>query len=454
MKNAANTPLSATPDGPAICSRCGGQLINIQDSPIIPSNLASRSESDPNQVFSSQASHSSQFDLPSPKRRDAEHSSHVQGAYGTDNEHRVRQEFKRRRTSSHHVSKPRTQGSLSDVEVNRRAYSKLHVSRSGNTNPSYWGFPPTYSVPLRRAADDEKDFCQRLTLPPLQTNLMAAVGSPRSDRTNNSSLILFKIKTLSKIAPALNMPWSDHNFSGRGVVIAVDGQHPKLVNTVVKSLGKLLIKDGKYTVNVFEGPNIKSQPGGGVNEYLQVIETWHRISKEIVQFVNTKSDREEPERIADSSSSEASLGVDASKPCSSSVVSPDWSIRNGKDKLENAPMAKANPPIPIALISQYQLTTADSFAHGVQIRDRYNPVEHWQWMASLWRGCVGPDATVYIKDCGIEEIGQYGGGNNPVEDRLSDAKSLLIRRLADSSSDIEERALRRVGFEIEDWLTR
>jgi len=74
-------------------------------------------------------------------------------------------------------------------------------------------------------------------------------------------------------------------------------------------------------------------------------------------------------------------------------------------------------------------------------------------MASLWRACVGPDITVYIRECEREELERYGSGN-PVEVRLSDARTLVVRRPAGSPPDLEEKALRRVGFEVEDFLTR
>jgi HMG box factor len=32
----------------------------------------------------------------------------------------------------------------------------------------------------------------------------------------------------------------------------------------------------------------------------------------------------------------------------------------------------------------------------VPIADAYAPVDHWQWMATLWRGVVGADLVVYV----------------------------------------------------------
>ena len=71
----------------------------------------------------------------------------------------------------------------------------------------------------------------------------------------------------------------------------------------------------------------------------------------------------------------------------------------------------------------------------------------------MWRACVGPDVTVCIHGCGTAEVAHFGGGN-PVEVRLQDARTLVIRQPRDSPGEIEEKALKRVGFELLDYLTQ
>lgn len=92
---------------------------------------------------------------------------------------------------------------------------------------------------------------------------------------------------------------------------------------------------------------------------------------------------------------------------------------------------------------------ADIFACSVPIHDCYTPVEHWQWMASLWRACVGPDITVYMLECSREEVEKLGA----VEIRLVDAKAIILRKASCRAGDgVEHKVLRRMGFEIEDYL--
>jgi HMG box factor len=62
-----------------------------------------------------------------------------------------------------------------------------------------------------------------------------------------------------------------------------------------------------------------------------------------------------------------------------------------------ATAAQTTPRLPIALLpSGFSLTLADRFACAVPIADAYAPVDHWQWMATLWRGVVGADLVVYV----------------------------------------------------------
>lgn len=59
---------------------------------------------------------------------------------------------------------------------------------------------------------------------------------------------------------------------------------------------------------------------------------------------------------------------------------------------------------------------------------------------------------MYIRECEKEELDRLGG--NPVEVRLHDARTVVVRRAAGSPKGIEEKVMRRVGFEIEDFLTQ
>ena len=75
--------------------------------------------------------------------------------------------------------------------------------------------------------------------------------------------------------------------------------------------------------------------------------------------------------------------------------------------LLRAPLSST--PIPIALVPHYQLTTVDSSSIAMPITDSYSPLAHWQWLATLWRGCVGADVTVVIRNADLA-IGEDSPG--------------------------------------------
>lgn len=312
-----------------------------------------------------------------------------------------------------------------------------------------------------------------LKLPPLQTMAPVTPLTPISQSQQLDSSVeatvmtipfLNKIKVLAKISPPLT-PSFHTTPQTRGPVIAIEGQDPHLVQIAVEYLDKLLKKESKYDVRTFEGPELRAPrdtiPESGTSdttaEYLTKISKWHSVSERIVNFVKVASStassvdsRSSPEADV---KSVASLSPKSLVPQTANlhIQSPAHSSENGSEASVLCSQSHS-ALIPVALVPRYQLTTADAFACSTPIHDSYKPLDHWQWMASLWRTCVGPDITVYIRECSREELANVGG--NPVEIRLQDARTIILRKVGGSGRDLEEKALKRVGFEIEDFLTQ
>ena len=101
----------------------------------------------------------------------------------------------------------------------------------------------------------------------------------------------------------------------------------------------------------------------------------------------------------------------------------------------NQSQSSSPSTIPIALIPTYQLSTADRAALRLGIADAYSPVNHWQWLASLWRGCAGPDVSVVI-------TGGIGGvvGSATVEGRRG-----MAGAVGEGASKLEECVEERRG---------
>ena len=119
-------------------------------------------------------------------------------------------------------------------------------------------------------------------------------------------------------------------------------------------------------------------------------------------------------RGADGKSKEKEVHFDASadtstSPRPSSTATPNNSIAVPRPSLAHNTLSHGDGPMPIALVPCYQLTTVDASAISMPIVDSYSPLAHWQWLATLWRGCIGPDVSVVIKstaaagDAGVRE---------------------------------------------------
>ena len=315
-------------------------------------------------------------------------------------------------------------------------------------------FQPQHSVKGHSSGD------LSLRLPPLQTTIAfpgvvnpVASFSQQSESSPESIVkaipVLNKIKLLAKISPPLDLPL----WSLRGPVISVDGQDPILVKTMFDYLNNALQIEGKYNVQAFEGPNIglhnpsseSRQMGNTIADYLHTVSAWHQISDGIRRFVQPST-----EFFALKPTKDVRLGV-SSKTVTPEITNLLRSSTQPSNSVTSQSSAVSGPTTPLALVSRYQLTTADAYACSVPIRDLYGPLDHWQWMASLWRACVGPDITVYIHEYKKDELVHLGG--NLVEVYIHEARAAVVLK-AEGCEGLEDKVLKQVGFVIMDLLAQ
>ncbi|KAE8349725.1 putative HMG box protein [Aspergillus coremiiformis] len=466
--------ISHNPPGSTVCSRCGGRVMNPPVSPEAPFNPNGSSNGS-----GASLQHETITGRGYPCRaKDSDRSSNPLkiGSNGESLPPRQRQweeningspDSKRRRISTQLPNKPSIHRDRSPETSSYPMSPYTTRSDAASSRGSFQMLQPPR--PFRNV----KEYPQpdpSLKLPPLQTT--APVTSSAASVTpyvqEGSSLeatvmtipFLNKIKVLAKISPPLLPSFREGASRRRGAVVSVDGQDPVAVKSVVDYLNSALEKEGRYHTHTFEGPEIRpresyaesGQMGDATVDYLNTISSWHRISDEIVGFIKPSYGSLEPKSVdEDSSTPGASPKASVSKGAETHISSPAQSSENGSVSF-SASSGPASLSVPVALVPRYQLTTADAFACSVPIGDSYAPLDHWQWMASLWRACVGPDITVYVRECEKEELERYGG--NPVEVRLHDARTIVVRRAASSPRELEEKTLKRVGFEIEDYLTQ
>jgi hypothetical protein len=263
-----------------------------------------------------------------------------------------------------------------------------------------------------------------------------------------------KIKVLRKISPPLQPPGPTspaHDI--RGAVVAVEGPDKILLEEVGAFILDYLLKDPSLTIRTWDSATATSQelsmsqakhteitdgtlsaacpliatplapqfPSKFENkdpivEYLSIISNWHSRSEQMAKYITTD-------------------------PSYSTAANHEISTNTN-----STPLTKAPRTLPIALVPNgFSLTISDAFALHTPINDSYAPVDHWQWMATLWRGIVGPDLTVYVTRVGREELGKYEG----VEVR-KDCGAIIVR--ISHVGKMDEKTARRLGFEVVEFV--
>ncbi|KAL4919994.1 hypothetical protein BDW62DRAFT_199405 [Aspergillus aurantiobrunneus] len=465
--------LSHNPPGSTICNRCGGRIMNPPASPdamfapggSVSSGRASQGDMGPGRSYSAdQAQRTMKHGSHGEHRLSRSRQWEESGSQSPDSKRRRTNPQLAFRTDFHrNKSPPRTPYSMPP-----------YAGRADSVNGR--GIGHTMQVPRGlRPVKEHPQPDPSLKLPPLQTAAsMGGSGTPVTPFSQDSFNVeaavmnipfLNKIKLLAKISPQLPSSFREGDSRQRGPVIAVDGQDITVVKTVTEYLGNALRKEGKFRTRTFGGPEILSRKREGSAEpeemgdkqveYFNRISKWHQVSDEIKGFVKWEPSRLSAEPGSgneEDGSPEVSPRTIIPKTADMHISSPPTSSENGSENASSPPETTTTGALPVAIVPRYQLTTADAYACMVPIDDSYNVLDHWQWMASLWRGAVGPDITVYVRECDAQEMKQFGG--NSVEIRLQDAKTVVVRRPANSPKELEEKILKRVGFEIEDYLTQ
>jgi hypothetical protein len=238
-----------------------------------------------------------------------------------------------------------------------------------------------------------------------------------------------KIKVLGRITPPLKDPGpSSPAMQVRGGIIAVEGEDQGAVAELSTWLNDFLARDKEYSPRIAEPPKEPAGKGDvSFEEYFGLIQEWHGRSKDMIKYITTRvaasSGRGSP--ASDTDKDDAMHDPDTNTP----PVSP----------------APAPTPKPVLILPSYQLHASDVYASRIPIQDVYSPMDHWQWMATLWRGTVGPDLTIYIKS-GDKE-GREGGKLVDVNDEVR-----CMTVVKEGSGKFAEAALRRVGFEVGEWV--
>ena len=365
---------------------------------------------------------------------------------------------KRRRNNNDPYN--RNWSSSSPVSFSSQPFSRaLPLSAPGYRNslpgprhmlvqPGSMGPPPPQSpIVPRYQYHTRQGYDESLHLPPLQTHI-SPLGKSTEQRDSQAlgvaAMIMTipfmnKIRVLQKIAPPLRAPGiASPTPAIRGAVVAIEGSEQALLTEIGEFITEYLNKDPFCAVQTWTGPipfmetasssadtamtedehSSKSPSKFGSMkdpfvEYLSVISSWHTKSQEIAKYIIT------PVTKQDSPPIDPTLD--------SNTVEPKYQ----KPKI-----------LPVALLpAGFSLTTSDDFAKRVPINDEYAPVDHWQWMATLWRGIIGPDVTIYTTRAEKSEIETVG-----TVQVNRDYFSIILR--VPETGRMDEVTARRLGFEV------
>jgi len=113
--------------------------------------------------------------------------------------------------------------------------------------------------------------------------------------------------------------------------------------------------------------------------------------------------------------------------------------------------------IPLLLVSNYILRACNAWASALPIGEVYSPADHWSWSATLFRGIVGPDLTVYVKNIDREKEEPVSAGGAVAEamhmkanvEMKDEVGAILVKR---EKGKVEDGAVRRVAFEVGEWV--
>ncbi|KAF9870508.1 HMG box protein [Colletotrichum karsti] len=333
-----------------------------------------------------------------------------------------------------------------------------------------------YSGPSRGSAFDES-----LRLPPLQTQNSPPLGRegdmndrPSAHPSSGHGIansrdayaqsieamimtipFLSKLKVLQKISPTLTPPGpASPDIDTRGAVIAIEGGDPRQLEQVGTAIHRSLLGLSEIDLKIWceapasplsttsaeedtkmnDGASIASsrksshsQPTLHASElfssYMQTMMKWHEKSREIVKHITTKPVFGPEEQPPNRRASEGEL------------------VASRHDLTSTPSLAKT----PIALLpAGFSLTISDKYACMIPISDSYAPVDHWQWMSTLWRGIIGPDLVIYVKTAAEDEVARAGA----VEFK---GPGVMVIRIAHGKS-LDEKTERRVCFEVVEWI--
>ena len=390
------------------------------------------------------------------------------------------------------------------------------ISASGRFPISSSAAPP--------AASRSRQGSDALRLPPLQTSGAAHPPGqqPKSLEATLASLsFIAKIKLIGKIAiplsqqarlSALPQARTPHH----GAIITVEGDDAAATAAAARDIHAALARMGDFEVHAWPGPALPPTANASMVDVMELVQGWHRKAPEIRRLLRGEDGGGSDAMEVDAAERRPAVPEDTRRDSSmSGMVSPHDRRQHGKpdgeergtkrkssaisgeeDEQEAArkssrgsssaspsrsprstsPSSTTPGPstttngngagkIPVLLIPQYILHACDVWAAAVRCADMYSPSDHWQWLATLWRGVVGADFTVYVRG-GSQDAADSASAVSPRHQQQQQQQQsppqtsveirpelgTMVLRTAERSGRVDTGAVRRCAFEVGEWV--
>lgn len=218
--------------------------------------------------------------------------------------------------------------------------------------------------------------------------------------------------------------------------MAVEGDDLQAVQELTQWLNEFLSKDEEYVSRIAEPPKLPGDSKGevGFEDYLELISEWHGKSREMTRYITTP--------IASSGTPKDDEMEMAERK--DSATPPDSPRKSASPSLTTRSTSSGHKKA-VILLPTFQLHASVAYASRIPIQDAYSPTDHWQWMATLWRGIVGPDLTLYVRS--------YDGKEGPQGKMVElDEQVRCLTVMKAQGARFADASLRRVGFEVSEWV--
>lgn len=327
-----------------------------------------------------------------------------------------------------------------------------------------------------------------LTLPPLQTGSISGSSGATAVVARAKSVeeqivgmnFRYKIGVLAQVAPPAMKDFP------RGPVIAVEGDNADAVAELGKWLYDELRKGENLDVSLVSSPDLSGHAGKkAIVQYHLLATEWLSKSDAIVSSIQYKpvaepvdsamsdvspsrepasSSRKLEENYDDSDdSTKSDNGSGQAKDTDQEGIVRQTAASDGKMEVDQRTPTTAKPSSvrtsaalgtkkPVAVVPNFSLHASTTFAVRIPIESNthYSPSDHWQWAATQWRGVIGPDLTIYVRDAIV------GEANKPTVEMLEEGNLFVVKRTRGEEERaalaLEPSSLRRLGFEVSEWV--